>query len=278
MKRFIILALSTLLATLSVNAKSRELDTLSMADSSSQKIEIHGPKRDRIERINRIERDINKNLFIDKGEWITGLTASYYTFDAENADFLLFFDNIDASFGMTTIKPFFGYFYRNNRAVGARLGYSFIGGSVDAARLDLGVENDIQIEIPYISTSGQYFTAAMFHRSYTGLDKNGNFGLFAEVELGFTSGYSIFEFESGGTGLYTKSNKTSVDLSFNPGISAFIMNNVSTSVSFEFGGISYTSIKQVDENGVDKGSRDNSAMSFKFNFLAINFGVTVHIW
>ncbi|MFR9603715.1 MAG: hypothetical protein SNG02_07585 [Rikenellaceae bacterium] len=274
MKRFITLALATLITILSVDARSNELDTLRV-DSTK---EVAAPKRERIQRINHIERDINKNLFIDKGEWIIGLTASYFTFAAEDADFLLFFDNIDASFGMTTIKPFFGYFYRNNRALGVRLGYSFIGGSIESARLDLGVENDIQIELPYISTSGQYFTSSVFHRSYTGLDKKGNFGLFAEVELGVTRGYSIFEFESGGTGIYTKSNKTSVDLSFNPGISAFIMNNVSSSVSFEFGGLSYTSIKQFDENGVEKGNRDNSSMRFKFNFLAINFGVTVHIW
>ncbi len=263
---------------LSVNANPIEADKIDVVTQSSV-ITTDSTKGARFQRINRIERDINKNIFAYKGEWITGLTASYFTFSASDADYILFFDNIDADFGMTTIKPYVGYMYRHNRAVGARLGYSYLGGTINSARIDLGEENDIQIDIPYIHTSGHYFTAAVFHRSYTAIDPNGHFGLFAEVELGATRGYSIFEFDDiTDGGIYTKSNKTSVDLKFNPGVAVYITNNVSGSLSFEFGGISYTSIKQFDENGVETGNRDNSAMSFKFNFLAINIGVTVHIW
>ncbi len=250
------------IATLSVNGS-----TLEVADSPTK-----------IVRVEPVERELKKSVFAYKGEWLTGLTASYFTFAADNADYLLFIDNIDASFGMTTVKPYAGYFYKDNRAVGMRLGYSYIGGTIDAARIDLGVESDIQIDIPYIHSSGSYFTAAMFHRSYTALDRNGHFGLFAEVELSATGGSSVFEYSSGDSSVYTKSNKMAFDLSFNPGMSVFIMNNVSTSVSFEFGGLNYTTIKQYDENGASKGSRDYSGMSFKFNFLAINLGVTVHIW
>lgn len=248
------------------------------ANPTDSGLSIITPKEDKIQRVGEIERDINKRVYAYKGEWITGLSASYYTFSSENSDFLLFVDNIDADFAMTSIKPFVGYLYRNNRAVGMRLGYSFIDGTLDEARIDLGVDSDIQIDIPYIHTSGRYYTGSLFHRAYAALDAKGNFGLFAEVELGATGGYSIFEYQSGGTYLYTRSDKRSVDLSFNPGVSMFIMNNVSTSLSFEFGGISYTNIKQYDENGVYTGGRDASGMSFKFNMLAINFGITIHIW
>ncbi len=263
MKKFITLVLTITISTLSVVASTSEAAAESPA---------------KITRIEPVERELKKNIFAYKGEWMAGLSASYFTFTADDADYLLFVDNIDANFGMTSIKPFGGYFYKDNRAVGVRLGYSYIGGTIDTARIDLGEENDLQFDIPYISSAGSYFTASVFHRSYTALDRNGHFGLFAEVELSAMGGSSVFEYGSGDSGIYTKSNKMSFDLSFNPGMSVFIMSNVSTSVSLEFGGINYTKIKQYDENGVSKGSRDYSGMSFKFNLLAINLGITVHLW
>ncbi len=264
MKKIILLALIALATTLSVEASS--LDTCGVV------------RRDFRSKIDHVDRSLNKNVFIHKGEWITGLTASYYTFSAEDSDFMLFVDNVNADFGMTSIKPYVGYFYRDNSAVGMRFGYSYIGLSVDSARIDLGEDSDIQIDIPYVHYSGNYYTASIFHRTYAALDRKGQFGLFAEVELSTTNGSSVFEYESGGSNIYTRSDKTSVELSFNPGMSVFIMNNVSGSLSFEFGGVDYTSIKQYDENGVLTGSRKDSGMSFKFNFLAINLGFTVHIW
>ncbi|MFI3302039.1 MAG: hypothetical protein SNH35_05835 [Rikenellaceae bacterium] len=263
MKKIIILVLTITISTLTVVASTGEAAAEAPA---------------KINRIEHVERELKRNVYAYKGEWMTGLTASYFTFTADDADYMLFVDNIDADFGMTSVKPFGAYFYRDNRAVGMRLGYSYIGGTIDTARIDLGEENDLQFDIPYISSVGSYFTAAVFHRSYTALDRNGHFGLFAEVELSAMGGSSVFEYGSGNSGIYTKSNKTSFDLSFNPGMSVFIMNNVSASVSFEFGGLNYTKVKQYDENGVSKGSRDYSGMSFKFNFLAINLGVTVHLW
>lgn len=233
---------------------------------------------EKIQRVERVDRELNKNAYVYKGEWITGLTASYVAISTDNSDALLFLDNIDASFGMTSIKPYVGYLYRNNQAAGLRLGYSFVKGTVEAARVDLGEVSGVQVDIPFISTSGRYYSGSLFHRSYVPLDRKGHFGLFAELELGTTIGHSVFEYGEGSDYIYTRSNKSSVDLNFNPGISAFVMHNVSATVSFGFGGINYTNIRQFDEHGVEKGERNRSNMSFKFNFLAVNFGITVHIW
>lgn len=237
-----------------------------------------GAEREKINRFDKVDREVGKNIFAYKGEWITGLTASYTTLSTANADYLLFLDNLDLDFAMTSIKPYLGYNYRDNQAAGIRFGYSYINGELNSARIDLGESSDIQIEIPYIHLHGQYYSASLFHRSYVALDKHGRFGLFAEVELGATKGEEIFEYGQGSGYVYTRSEKTSMNLNFNPGASVFVMPNVSTSVSFGFGGLDYTKIKQYDENGVESGGREKSGMSFKFNFLAVNFGVTVHIW
>ncbi len=257
MKKYLIVAILTLLAPLTTS----------------------GAEKERVNRFDRVDREINKNVFAYKGEWITGLTASYTTLSTQNAEFLLFVDNLDASFGMTSIKPYVGYNYKNNQAAGLRLGYNYVNGELNSARIDLGESTGIEtIDIPYIHVDGEYYSAAAFHRSYVALDKNGRFGLFAEVELAATVGEEIFEYGEGSGYVYTRSDKTSVALNFNPGASVFVMPNVSASVSFGFGGIDYTKIRQYDENGVESGGREQSGMSFKFNFLAVNFGVTVHIW
>ncbi len=254
------------------------ITSLTSLASELESFDVEKSTREKIQRVGNIERDINKRIYAYKGEWITGITASYLTFSADDADYLLFVDGIDADFAMTTINPYVGYLYRHNHAVGMRLGYSFMNGTLNSARLDLGEESGVQIEIPYIHSSSRYYTGSIFHRSYAALDEKGHFGLFAELELGATGGYTIFEYGSGDERVYYRSEKRSVDLSFNPGMSVFVMSNVSTSLSFAFGGIDYKIIKQYDEAGNYIGRHEDSGMNFKFNFLAINIGITVHIW
>ncbi len=256
----------------------RFLILLAVICSGALTVQAAEEQIERVSRLNRVDREINNRTYVYKGEWITGLTASYVTVSTDNSDALLFLDNIDASFGMTSIKPYVGYLYRNNQTAGLKFGYSFVKGTVESARLDFGEVSGIQIDIPYINTSGRYYTAALFHRSYVPLDRKGHFGVFAELELGTTTGHSIFEYGEGSDYIYTKSNKTTLDLNFNPGVSAFVTHNVSATMSFGFGGINYTNIRQYDENGAETGERDKSSMSFKFNFLAVNFGITFHIW
>ena len=76
-------------------------------------------------RARRIDRQINtpENVFGYKGEFILGLTASYGTISSEDSDFMVYLANMDSDGAMTTVKPCFGYFYRDNRGGGLRLGY-----------------------------------------------------------------------------------------------------------------------------------------------------------
>ena len=74
----------------------------------------------------RIDRGIDQNKFVYKGEYMLGLTASYGNLSSEDADVMLLLDNIDLSLRSATVKPFFAYSYRDNLAVGLRLGYELI--------------------------------------------------------------------------------------------------------------------------------------------------------
>ena len=128
----------------------------------------------------RIDREINKLKFAYKGEVIMGLTASYGTMSSDDTDIMLILDGIDADGTVASVKPFIGYFYRDNNMVGLRLGYRHIGMGLGNLEVDLGSQNDLDISLDNMDYSGNAYSFGLFHRSYTGIDPKGSFGLFAE--------------------------------------------------------------------------------------------------
>lgn len=226
----------------------------------------------------RIDREIDKIKFAYKGEVVMGLTASYGTLSSDDTDYMIILDNINASGTVATVKPFLGYFYRDNNCIGVRFGYRHVGGSLNDVRFDLGESNDISMDIPYLDMSSDNYSFGLFHRSYAGLDHKGRFGLFAEFELSFSTGTSDFAYESDGAIRRTFSDNTRVQLMFNPGAAVYIFPNVCATVSFGLGGVQYTSVTQKDEAGNKIGSRKASNMKFKLNIAAINIGMNIHLW
>ena len=229
----------------------------------------------------RIDREINKLKFAYKGEVIMGLTASYGTLSSDDTDIMLLIDGINADGSIATVKPFVGYFYRDNSCLGVRFGYRHMGGSLDNARYDLGESNDASGQIPKLDINSDNYSFGIFHRSYAGLDPKGRFGLFAEFELSLATGSSKFSYQpntSNDEMKTTYSDNTQVKLAFNPGAAVYIFPNVCATVSFGLGGIQYNSVTQKDESGKKTGSREASNMRFRLNIAAINFGMTVHLW
>ncbi len=227
----------------------------------------------------RIDREINKIRYVYRGERMLGLTASYGTLSSDDSDFLVILDNINADGTITTIKPYFGYFYRDNRCIGVRLGYSHVSGTLQpGARFDLGESNDMSFDVPYLDTKSNNYSVGLFHRTYAGLDPKGRFGLFAEIELSLTSGASEFTYESDGQNKTTLSRNTRLRMSFNPGAAVYIFPNVCATLSFGLGGIQYTHVTQEDNEGNRLGSRNASNMRFRLNLANISIGMTIHLW
>ena len=226
----------------------------------------------------RIDREIDKIKFAYKGEVMMGLTASYGTLSSDDTDFMVIIDKIDASGTIATVKPFFGYFYRDNKCVGMRFGYTHLDGKLDNMNIDLGENNDINMAVPYLNAASDSYSFGIFHRSYAGLDPRGRFGLFAEFELSASTGLTRFSYESGGAVKKVFSDNTQLKLSFNPGAAVYIFPNVCATLSFGLGGIQYTTVTQKDAEGNKVGSRQASKMKFKLNIAAINIGMTIHLW
>ena len=226
----------------------------------------------------RIDREIDKIKFAYKGEVVMGLTASYGTLSSDDTDYMIILDNINASGTVATVKPFLGYFYRDNNCIGVRFGYRHMSGTLDNTYFDAGEGNDLSGQLPYIDLSSDNYSFGLFHRSYAGLDPKGRFGLFAEFELSFSTGTSDFAYETDGAIRRTYSDNTRVQLMFNPGAAVYIFPNVCATVSFGLGGVQYTSVTQKDEAGNKIGSRKASNMKFKLNIAAINIGMNIHLW
>ena len=229
----------------------------------------------------RIDREINKLKFAYKGEVMMGLTASYGTMSSDDTDIMLILDGIDADGTVATVKPFIGYFYRDNNCLGVRFGYRHMDGNLDAARYDLGESNDASGSIPKVNFNSDNYSFGIFHRSYAGLDPKGRFGLFAEFELSLSTGTSKLSYQpdtASDNMKTTLSDITQLKLAFNPGAAVYIFPNVCATLSFGLGGIQYTSVTQKDDAGNKIGTRKASNMRFRLNVAAINFGMTVHLW
>ena len=229
----------------------------------------------------RIDREINKLKFAYKGEVIMGLTASYGTMSSDDTDIMLILDGIDADGTVATVKPFIGYFYRDNNCLGVRFGYRHMDGNLDAARYDLGESNDASGSIPKVNFNSDNYSFGIFHRSYAGLDPKGRFGLFAEFELSLSTGTSKLSYQpdtASDNMKTTLSDNTQLKLAFNPGAAVYIFPNVCATLSFGLGGIQYTSVTQKDDAGNKIGTRKASNMRFRLNVAAINFGMTIHLW
>ena len=226
-----------------------------------------------------IDRQISSgSVFGYKGEYTVGVTASYGTLASEDSSFWVFLDDINLEGTLTTVKPFFGYFYRDNSCVGVRLGYQYMDGNLGNIDLDLGEQNDISMSLGGMRLRNDSYSASLFHRSYIAVDNKGQFGLFAEIEASAQFGNGEFVNGAGSVPKYTRSDNMKFELGFNPGIAAYIFPNVCTTVSIGLGGIRYTSIKQYDDAGNKIGSRDASKMQFKLNIANINFGMVMHLW
>ena len=158
---FTILTLFTLLGataeTVPDAARPAAEDSLRMSGAEAGKTKRHFlPTR------RRIDREINKLKFAYKGEVMMGLTASYGTLTSDDTDFMIILDNINADGTMASVRPFAGYFYRDNRCIGVRFGYTHIDGTLNNMRFDMGESNDISAEIPYVNLQSDLYELVLF--------------------------------------------------------------------------------------------------------------------
>lgn len=222
----------------------------------------------------RFDRGLYNYLFVPKGEWSFGLTASYGEFGTEDVQVLSMLKDFDIKIKAYSIKPSVAYFFKSNQSVGVKFNYS--RSYVDLNNLTVDFDEDINFSLRDISYYQQTYTTSLFYRNYVGLGRQKRFAIFNEVDLSFGAGSSRFKRLYNGEPRDTKTSITEASLNFSPGLCVFIMDYVSFNVSFGVFGLNMRNEKQTTD-GVDEGSRFTSGANFKFNIFNINFGMAVHI-
>lgn len=226
----------------------------------------------------RVDRNIDLNKFVYRGEWMLGLTASYGTLSAANSDLMLLLEDINIGLKRTTVRPFLAYAYRDNRAVGLRMGYEMIRGNLDNISLNLGEEADLSFSFGGFSVGSENMSVSLFHRNYLGLDRRGIVGMIIESELLVKSGLTTITTGSGDSAKNSNSHNFTAKLNLNPGLAVYIFPEVCVTVTVGIGGLSYNRIRQLDDAGVITGQRQRSFMRFKVNIADIQIGIVAHLW
>lgn len=270
MKRlFLLIAAVTLSVTTAFAQQSAELTTEVKSNSESRFLPT----------TRRVDRNIDLNKFVYKGEWMLGIAASYGTLDVSDSDLMLLFDDINLGLRRTAVLPYVAYAYRDNRAVGMRFGYEFLKADLGNAALDLGsLAEDISFEISDIGIRSESFNYSLFHRNYIGLDRRGIVGAILEAELLVKSGNTSFYMGEGESRNYSMSKNFAAKLNLNPGLAVYVFPEVCVTVTVGIGSLYYNNIRQYNAVGIETGRRDHSALKFKLNIADIQIGVVAHLW
>lgn len=222
----------------------------------------------------RFDRGLFNFLYIPKGEWALGFTASYGEINTEDMQIFSIIDDVNFNGKIYSLKPTVSYFFDHNQAIGVRLNYT--KGSANINSLVMDIDDDLNLDIHNVGYSSQSYTMGLFYRYYVGLDKKGRFSVFNEVSLDFGSGSSRFKRYYSDELFDTRTTSTMANLNFSPGVCVFLQQQVAFNVSFGVFGLKLAKEKQ-KTNGVDDGSRFSSGANFKFNIFNISFGMMVVI-
>lgn len=222
----------------------------------------------------RFDRGLSNHLYLPKGIWTFGITASYGEFSTSDLEIFDLLSDIDISGHIFAIRPYFAYTIRNNMAVGMRLAYNSGKGRIDSFKVD--IDEDMNFNLHDIMYRSESYSAAITFTQYYGIARRGRFGIFNEVELAFSSGNSDFHRPYNGESRMTHTTTMAAALNFSPGLSVFIMDPVSFNISFGVFGFQLKNEKQ-SVNGERMGSRFTSSANFRFNIFNINFGIAVNI-
>lgn len=261
-----------------VRKKELAADTAAMAARiPSEKVLVNGdtvsmiiPQRN----FGRYDRGLFNYLFIPKGKWAFGLTASYGELNTDDIQLLGILKDLDFSGKIYSIKPSVAYFIASNQSVGLKFNYSRGIGDLDNLTMDFS--EDLNFSISDVSYYTQSYAISAFYRNYVGLGMDKRFAVFNEVDLAFSGGSSRFKRIYDGAPRDTRTIITEASLNFSPGLCVFIQDYVSFNISFGVFGLKLRKEHQTTD-GVEEGSRFTSGANFRFNIFNIAFGMMVVI-
>ena len=222
----------------------------------------------------RYDRGLLNYLFVPKGGWMFGASASYGEFSTEDIQLLSIMKDFDFKGKSVSFNPYGAYFFRNNQSAGIRLGYS--QDVLDLGSLAIDFDEDISFALKNVKYKTQKYSASLFYRHYVGIDKSRRFAVFNEVDLKVATGHGQFLRYYNDEPRDTRTDTQELSLNFSPGLCIFVHEYVSFNVSFGVFGLYFLHEEQTT-NSEPSGERFSSGANFKFNIFNLNMGISVHI-
>ena len=204
------------------------------------------------QRPKRIDRGIQRDVFIPKGQWMAGGTVSYSEHDEKNLNMLVLKD-IEGLGYTFKISPYFGYFIKDNVAVGGRFAYN--RSYLDLKNLDLNLGEDFNISLKNLYYLEHKYEVTGFIRTYLPVGTSKVFGLFNDARLtyGYSTGKNSTGVDKEYDGTFEKAHN--LQIGFAPGLTAFVTDWGSVEVSVGVMGFNF---KWQDQktNQVERGSEE----------------------
>lgn len=224
-------------------------------------------------KIRRVDRDLMRAVFVPKGQWLVGASFNYQEWDTENMN-LLVLKNMNFEGYTFSGSPYLGYFIKNNIAVGAR--YNYHRNYLSLGQFDLNLGEDFNVSLSDLYYLGQTHEASAFVRTYMSLGRANIFGFFSEIRgtYAYSEGKNTTGTGAELEGSYSKGHD--IQLTFCPGMSAFVTDFLAAEASIGVLGLKY-GWKDQHTNRVETGKSHSGGANFRFNFLSISLGLTFYL-
>jgi hypothetical protein len=216
------------------------------------------------------QRRFTNRLIAPKGGWQCGLTVMYADFNSANSDYMLLLQGLSANASLLRIAPEAAYTFKDNHAVGARFAYTKAGGMLDSATADL--LGNMSLSVNDVNATSSTLGAAVFQRTYVGIDRQGRFGIFWDYILGAARTKTQIAVSDAPS----HTVKEKFYLAFAPGIIYFPMNNISIQANISIADLSY-SCTTAYQDGTPVGTHRGWKAQAGLNLLNLNFGLTIHL-
>ncbi|MCQ2143641.1 MAG: hypothetical protein MJY56_06200 [Bacteroidales bacterium] len=210
--------------------------------------------------------------FIPKGTWMVGGSVGYTQHLNRDHNFLII-EDINSDGFHVSAKPVFLYMFKNNMGLGARFSYSrglldIESASLSVMGVDLGLKD-------YCNVSQKY-SGAIVYRVYIPIGNANRIAMFAEGQIGGSIGQSKASEAHTGEIVGTFENNYNLHIGVNPGMVAFLADNLAIEASLGIVGVSYNWKDQV-RNQIDNGAGTVFSAGFMLNPLDLSIGVTYYI-
>lgn len=219
------------------------------------------------------ERDIEKVVFVPKGQWIAGLSVSYSQTSQNKYQFLIL-EGISGDTYSFKVAPMAMFAFKNDMAAGGRVSYSRSLTKLESADIVLDPETGYNVDHLY-RLSHSYSFSGLF-RNYFSIGRSKRFGFFNEVQFSLGGGQAKLTQGAGAdlTGNYERN--FTLDIGIVPGLCVFLNNYSAIEVNVGVLGFSYTDTKTITDQ-IYVARRNSKSANFRINLFSISFGAAFYL-